>query len=155
MAQSFTLYNLDVSEGAVEVARDNALRLGTAFNTSFAVGDLVAPLPVNARFDLITANAPYIPSAEMKELAPDILDFEPVLALEGGSDGLDLIRRLIAQAAPRLTADGVLALEVHYDQGDAVAELLAKAGLDDIDKRRDYGGHERVVSGRATGQCRE
>jgi release factor glutamine methyltransferase len=146
---------VDVSEGAVDVARDNALRLGAAFNTHFTVGDLVAPLPAGARFDLVTANPPYIPSAEMKELAPDILGYEPGIALEGGSDGLDLIRRIVDQVVPLLADDGVLALEVHYDQGDAVAALLAAAGLADIDKRKDYGGHERVVSGRATGRCRE
>lgn len=137
---------IDLSEGAVALARDNALRLGAAFSASFAVGDLTAPLPSSARFDLVTANPPYIPTAEVARLDPDIKDFEPQLALDGGADGLDFVRRIVTEAVPRLAPDGVLALEVHYDQAARVAALFESAGLASIERRRDYGGHERVVS---------
>jgi release factor glutamine methyltransferase len=136
----------DVSHDALGLAWENARRQGAAFSLRVVEGDLFAPV-AGERFELVTANAPYIPSAELAELAPDIRDFEPRLALDGGEDGLDVIRRIVAQAAAHLEPGGVLALEVGHDQAGRVGELLAGAGFTGVGVRRDYGGHERVVSG--------
>ncbi len=139
---------VDVSEQAVAVARNNAERLSARAAFRFLVGDLFAPLGQAERFDLVTANPPYIPHADLADLDAGIRDFEPQLALDGGPDGLDVVRRIVAQAPERLTSGGVLALEIQYDQADRVSELMARAGLVDVERRRDYGGHERVVSAR-------
>ena len=79
--------------------------------------------------------------------ARGVRDFEPRLALDGGGDGLDLIRRLISEAPARLVPGGVLALEVGYDQAPRVEQLFATAGFGELERQRDYGGIERVVSG--------
>jgi release factor glutamine methyltransferase len=138
---------VDLSPDALTVARDNAFRLGAIWGVCFVVGDLFAPLGESERFELITANPPYVPSAELAELEPQIRHFEPHLALDGGPDGLDAIRRIVEQAAERLLPGGVLATEIHYSLGDAACALLERAGFVAIERRRDYGGHERVVSG--------
>lgn len=134
----------DVSPLALEVARANAERLGLA--VTFAEGDLAAPLAAEAPFSLVAANLPYIPSSEMASLPPEVKS-EPALALDGGRDGLDLVRRLVAQAPALLAAGGALALEIGAGQAGAAAELLRAAGLADVRTRRDLGGVERVVSG--------
>jgi release factor glutamine methyltransferase len=136
----------DVSPDALAVARDNALRLG-AYSVTFRLGDLFAGLDAAARFDLITANPPYIPTGEIDALQPEIRDHEPRLALAAGTDGLVVVRRLVADAAPHLRRGGVLALEIGFGQAAAVAALFADAGFVDVETRRDYGRVERVVSG--------
>jgi release factor glutamine methyltransferase len=137
----------DVSPEAAALCWENALRAGVAHHFRVLSGDLFAVLDAGERFELITANPPYIPTGEIAELQPDIREFEPRLALDGGADGLDVIRRIVEQAPERLTPGGLLALEVAYNQAPAVAELLAARGFGAIERRRDYGGHERVVSG--------
>lgn len=137
----------DVSAKALEVARHNAIRLG-AYNVGFFQGDLYRALPdADARFDLITANPPYIPDAEIAALAADIRDHEPHLALRGGKDGLDIVRQIVEGAPGVLAPGGVLALEIGAGQADAVAAILGQAGFSDLRKTRDLGGIERVVSG--------
>lgn len=138
----------DVSEAALALARENALRLGSVWNLRFACGDLFAALGnEDERFELVSANPPYIPAGEIPSLDPDVRDFEPRLALDGGADGLDVIRRIAEQAVSRLVTGGVLALEVGHDQAPAVEALLAALGYSSLERKRDYGGHERVVSG--------
>jgi release factor glutamine methyltransferase len=140
------IHATDLSEDALTVARANAYRLG-AYKVSFSAGDLFdATLPW-PKFDLITANPPYIATAEVETLAPDIKDFEPRIALDGGQDGLDLVRRIV-DAAPRyLLTEGVLALEIGSDEGPATAHLLEERGFREVVVTRDYGKLERVVSG--------
>lgn len=139
----------DLSEGAIAVARDNAQRLGAVFNVRFAVGDLFSALgDPSPRYDLITANPPYIATGEIAELQADIRDHEPHLALDGGADGLDLVRRIVAEAPKWLAQDGTLAMEIGAGQAPAVEELLRARGFADVKSTRDYGGHDRVVSGR-------
>jgi release factor glutamine methyltransferase len=135
----------DLSEGALAVARENALRLG-APQLAFFHGDLFAGLPEDARFELITANPPYIREDELPTLSVDVRAFEPTLALVSGADGLDLMRRLVREAPKHLAPGGVLAVELGCDQGDAVEALFAAAGFVEITRRRDYGGLDRVVS---------
>jgi release factor glutamine methyltransferase len=138
----------DVSADASALCRENAQRVGVTRQLRVVTGDLFAALAQGERFELITANPPYIPSAEIAALAADIREFEPRLALDGGADGLAVIRRIVEAAPGHLQPGGVLALEVAWDQAPAVSEILAAAGFEQVERRRDYGGHERVVSGR-------
>jgi release factor glutamine methyltransferase len=135
----------DASPPALEVARANAERLAAA--VTFVEGDLGAPLAAHAPFSLIVANLPYIPTGELASLPADVRS-EPASALDGGADGLDLVRRLIAEAPGLLAAGGALALEIGAGQAEATRALLGGAGFDDIQTRRDLAGIERVVSGR-------
>ncbi|MDP9001366.1 MAG: peptide chain release factor N(5)-glutamine methyltransferase [Myxococcota bacterium] len=142
----------DLSEDAVTLARENALRLG-AYNVAFRPGDLFLAVPPGCRFDLITANPPYIPSRELESLQPDVRDFEPRMALEGGDDGLAFLRRIIEIAPSHLIpAGGVLAVEVAAGEAAAVAALFEAAGFGGVDVCRDYARIERVVSGVLNGR---
>jgi release factor glutamine methyltransferase len=137
---------IDLSVDAIAVARDNALRVRAPWGVSFDVGDLFEQLDPAARFELVTANPPYIPSGELATLDPQIRKFEPALALDGGADGLAVTRRIVRDAPARLAPGGLLALEIHHDQAARVAELIAQAGLGAVEVRRDYAGRDRVVS---------
>jgi release factor glutamine methyltransferase len=128
---------IDLNEDAVAVARDNASRLGLA--ASFVVGDL---LDGEGRFDAVLANLPYV--AEGTALAPEISEWEPPGALFAGVDGLDVIRRLVSM----LDGVWVVALEIGFDQGDAVAALVSEARFGSVERLRDLAGHERVIVGR-------
>lgn len=144
---TMTLDAVDLSPGALTVARDNAHRLGAIWNVRFALGDLFAPLgEASPSYDLITANPPYIATDEIKTLQADIKDHEPRMALDGGADGLDFVRRIVAEAPRWLRPGGALAMEIGAGQSDEVAALF-EAQLRDVRRTRDYGGHERVVSG--------
>jgi release factor glutamine methyltransferase len=134
----------DVSAPALEVARANAERLGAA--VTFLEGDLVAPLAEHAPFSMIISNPPYIPSGDIASLPADVRS-EPALALDGGADGLDLVRRLVADAPALLAPGGVLALEIGAGQAEATRALLRDAGFADVQTRKDLAGIERVVSG--------
>ena len=98
------------------------------------------------RFDLIISNPPYIPSAVIGTLAPEVRCAEPRLALDGGADGLDFYRRIIAEAPDHLVIGGRLMLEIGYDQGEAVAALLERAGYYGTEILQDYGGNDRVAT---------
>jgi len=137
---------VDISEDALTLACENALRLG-AVNAGFLRSDLFSALPPAARFDLITANPPYIPDGDIPGLMPDVRDYEPRIALAGGTDGLDLVRRIVTEAPARLEVGGLLAVEVGAGQAPDVAALFEHAGFQEITRMRDLGGHERVVSG--------
>lgn len=138
---------VDISDDALAVAMENGIRLG-AVNVGFVRSDLFAAFRAGRdRFDLITANPPYVSDGEYRSLAVDIRKFEPRIALTAGSDGLSVLRRLVAEAPRFLDAEGVLAVEIGWDQSAAVKELFAAAGFRAIETRKDYGGHERVVSG--------
>lgn len=136
----------DLSIDALELARENAQRLG-AYNVAFRLGDLFGALDPTCRFDLIAANPPYVARGEIDALQSDVRDHEPRIALDGGEDGLAVARRIVADAPAHLTPSGVLALEVGAGEADAVASLLRCSGFVEIACRRDYGGIERVVSG--------
>ena len=138
----------DRSSAALEVACENALRLGAVHNTSFREGDLFAAVSSERRFDLITANPPYVNARDYAELDAGIRDFEPREALAGGDDGLQIIGRLVAEAPRHLAPLGVLAIEIGSDQGSRARQLFAAAGFEQIGIRRDYGDRDRVVHGR-------
>ena len=139
---------IDLSPDAAAVARENVQRAGVVHNACVLEGDLFAALPNNAQFELITANPPYIPSAEIESLDADVRDFEPRMALDGGADGLHITRRLVGEAMRYLSPGGLLALEGGFDQAPAVAALLEASGFCQIVRSKDLAGVERVVSGR-------
>jgi release factor glutamine methyltransferase len=131
---------IDASAGAVEVARGNAARLGLD-RVVFAVGDLLDGADPG---DAVLANLPYI--ARDAPLPRDVAEFEPALALYGGSDGLDVIRRLMGMIDPRWPS--LLALEIGESQGAAVSSLVSAAGFGEVAVLRDLAGLDRVVVGR-------
>jgi release factor glutamine methyltransferase len=137
----------DASAEALTVARDNALRLG-AYNVSFARGDLYDAAPAGARFDLVVANPPYVPAGQVGSLMADVRQFEPRLALDGGVDGLSLVRRIVAGAPDVLAPAGTLAIEVGAGQAAEAAALLSARGFCDVTVSRDYARIDRVVDGR-------
>jgi release factor glutamine methyltransferase len=134
---------VDRSADAAEVARENVAR--HARGVVVHVGDLLDP--VKGAFDLVVSNPPYIPSAAIAGLQVEV-QREPRLALDGGADGLEVVRRLVGQAAPRLAAGGALAIEIGQGQAEATTALFAASGLTEIARHRDLGGVERVVTGR-------
>ncbi len=138
----------DVSEDALAVARKNALAHGTIWSLRFLSGDLFEPV-AGERFEMILSNPPYIPEAEVAELDTGVKDFEPVLALSGGTDGLDFYPRLAQGARAALVPGGVLAVEVGAGQAPDVEHAFQAAGFVETERFKDYGGHERVVCGRA------
>ena len=135
----------DISTDALAVARDNALRLG-AYNMAFFESDLFAAF-AGKRFDVITANPPYIASAEIATLMPDVRDHEPKLALDGGDDGLVLVRRIVAEAPAHLAPGGLLAVEIGAGEASATVALFEASGFVDVRVHRDIARIERVVSG--------
>jgi release factor glutamine methyltransferase len=139
----------DLSEYALSVARRNAEKLGAVWGVRFLAGDLFEALTDTERFELITANPPYIPTQELPMLDVGVRDFEPSQALDGGADGLDFYPRVLEGARRHLVPGGVLAVEVGAGQAEQVSQSFEKSGFTDIRRKTDYGGHERVVSGRA------
>lgn len=136
----------DSSDAALAVARANAASLGFEDRVRFARHDLLNA--VEGAFDAIAANLPYVVSGEINALQPEISDFEPRTALDGGADGLDLVRRLAAQAPSRLKPGRLIALEIGAAQGPATARILRDAGFVDAEIHQDLAGHDRVVSAR-------
>lgn len=140
------LYAIDRSPDAAAVARHNAERLGLA--VAVLEGDLLAPVATQGPFALIVSNPPYIPSGDIAGLAPEVRK-EPLAALDGGGDGLEVIRRLIAEAPPLLSATGALALEVGAGQAPAViARFAADGRYAAATATEDLAGIERVVAAR-------
>jgi release factor glutamine methyltransferase len=139
------VFACDVSPDALAVARGNAERLG--LSVTFLEGNLADPLRSHDRFDLLVANLPYVRAGDIPGLAPEVRS-EPWLALDGGADGLDLVRSLVAMAPEVLVPGGALVLEIGDGQAPATVALLRGAGFQDVRARADLGGIERVVSGK-------
>lgn len=139
----------DLSPAALEVARRNAERLGVAERCKLVEGDLFAPLPAEARFELIAANPPYIPEPDIQGLQPEIAQYEPRLALASGSDGLAHLKRLCDSALPFLAPGGFLLFELGLGQAGQVAQWLRDQGFVNVAAHKDLGGIERVVEAHA------
>lgn len=137
------VYGLDLSEGALAVARENGRRLGA--EVTWLKSDLLEGLP-EVRPDVVMANPPYIPTGDLEGLPGDVRR-EPAGALDGGEDGLFLYRRLVPQAAGILKNGGLLAVEIGYNQGEEVKDLFLQAGFAAVEIRKDYAGLSRVVLG--------
>jgi release factor glutamine methyltransferase len=138
----------DVSEDALVVAAGNAKRLELAIELHRS--DLLADVPrPEGGWAAIVANLPYVERDVWATLAPDVRDHEPRLALDGGPDGLDVIRRLVAQASASgvLAPHGGLYLEIGCNQAEATRRLLEDASFADVAVRCDLAGHPRIVRG--------
>ncbi|MFA5537226.1 MAG: peptide chain release factor N(5)-glutamine methyltransferase [Bacillota bacterium] len=137
---------VDISPRALAIAKKNAAQHGVKID--FFQGDLLAPfINSNEKFDIVVSNPPYISTAEMKQLPKDV-QHEPKLALDGGFDGLEYYRRLIPQAREVLADGGMLALEIGWDQGLVVSNLLEQNWFAEIEIIKDYVGRDRVVLSR-------
>jgi release factor glutamine methyltransferase len=121
------LVAVDTSEEALDVARENAARHGVADRIEFVAADGFAALGPGRAFDLIVANPPYLPTAEIEHLAPEVRDFDPRVALDGGPDGLRCLRQLAREASRFLRASGRLMVEFGDGQAEAVATLFGEA----------------------------
>jgi release factor glutamine methyltransferase len=137
---------VDISDGAVAVAQANANALGVVDRLDLKHGGWDVAL--DGAFDLVLSNPPYIPTNDIDALAPEVACFEPRLALDGGADGLDAYRAIIARLPQLLRPGGVFAVEVGKGQAEAVTALAAAHGLSTEPPRRDLAGIPRVVWGR-------
>ncbi|HDI60173.1 MAG TPA: peptide chain release factor N(5)-glutamine methyltransferase [Desulfobacteraceae bacterium] len=136
----------DCSAAAIAIARSNARRLALLDRLEIVVGDWFAPFRPCRAWDLIVSNPPYIAAPILDGLAPEVAAFEPRLALDGGLDGLDCLRRLIAEAPAHLSSGGFLILEIGADQRRPVRDLAQQtAAYQCIDFRADYAGRDRVA----------
>jgi release factor glutamine methyltransferase len=139
---AFEVWAADISKDALELAGKNAESLGCVIN--FFQGDLFNGIQNRRRFCIITANAPYIPSKDISFLLPEI-QHEPRLALDGGLDGLDIIRRIIMESPLYLEAGGTLLLEADPSQMETIAALMKETGFFDPVINKDLAGKNRVI----------
>ncbi len=137
---------VDVSEEALAVARENAANLGLEGRTVLLRGDWTRGLG-DASFDLVVSNPPYIPSREIETLEPEVRDHEPRLALDGGADGLDAYRLLAPEILRVLKPGGRFAVEIGFDQSQAVEALFREAGALNVETAKDLAERDRVVLG--------
>jgi release factor glutamine methyltransferase len=137
---------VDASEEAIAVARDNAASLGLAGRTALLRGDWTAGL-ADANFDLVVSNPPYIATEVIATLEPEVAQYEPRIALDGGADGLDAYRILAPEILRVLKPGGRFAVEIGYDQKDAVEALFREAGAAGVHTTRDLADRDRVVAG--------
>jgi len=145
--KNLTLIATDLSKEAIEVAKENAKDSGVGDRILFLVGDLFEPFsPFKRPFDLIVSNPPYIKNSEIDRLAREIKDYEPLMALKGGEDGLNFYRQIISQAPHYLKEGGWLLLEMGEGQGERVSELIESTGeFKSPILLKDLAGIERVI----------
>ncbi|MBB3891799.1 release factor glutamine methyltransferase [Phenylobacterium haematophilum] len=136
----------DISDEALAVARENASNLGLAGRVAFARGDWTAGLQ-DASFDVIVSNPPYIASDVIETLEPEVRQFDPRLALDGGADGLDAYRHLAPEIMRVLKPGGLFAVEIGYDQKEQVEALFNEAGGSEVWTIKDLSTNDRVVVG--------
>ena len=135
------MYASDISKSALKVAKKNQVSLNT--NVKFILSDMFKQIG-DLKFDFIVSNPPYIRTEVIKTLDPEVQDHEPIIALDGGSDGLKFYR-IIAEESPKfLKEGGMLFLEIGYDQAEEVENLL-KPNFKDIQVKKDYSGKDRIV----------
>ena len=134
---------VDISEDALAAAEENGTRLGG--KVRFLKSDLFSALDPEKKYDIITSNPPYIPTEVLNGLEPEVKDYEPRMALDGSEDGLAFYRRIAVAAPAFLRAGGRIYLEIGYDQGAAVEELLWNNGFARTRVVKDAAGRDRVV----------
>jgi release factor glutamine methyltransferase len=139
-----SVWATDMSTDALDVARLNAAALGVDARVTFFEGDLFGAVSNDARFDVVVSNPPYVKRGELSTLQREV-QREPRLALDGGDDGLDIVRRLITQAPARLKVGALLALEIGDDQGAAVGALLHKSFHQGVRIERDLARLDRLA----------
>lgn len=139
---------LDISEAALETAKENAEGLGVSDRVEVAYSDLLNyPLERKLQFDVIVSNPPYIRTEDIGGLMEDVRDFEPFEALCGGDDGLEFYRKITGQSLMLLAEGGMLAFEIGYDQRVDVTGIMAENGFRNITSAKDLSGNDRVVLG--------
>jgi release factor glutamine methyltransferase len=143
-----SVWAVELSPDALDVARANAERLGATSRVTFLQGDLFAPLDPELRFDVVVANPPYVRSADLPGLQREVRR-EPALALDGGPDGLALLTRIVSGALGVLKPGGLLAVELAEDQGAALHTHLADAGYQAVAIEKDLARHDRLALARA------
>jgi release factor glutamine methyltransferase len=151
---SSMIWATDVSMEALEIARSNAARSGASERVRLLHGDLFEPIgEIAGRFDLIVSNPPYIRSAELEALEPEVSLWEPRSALDGGVDGLDFYRRIAREASDHLAPNGAVAVEIGADMGKEVARLFAGGGCyTGMTVFQDYAGRDRVLVAKLAGK---
>ncbi len=142
----------DISDDALNVARKNAIMHGVESRIEFVKSDLFDGLDPGKKFDLIVSNPPYIPSCDIPFLEPEIRDYEPRVAIDGGLDGLDVIRRIARDSHYYMQKEGFLVMEIGEGQGASVLEILKGSNYSDCMIFKDLSGKERcIVSRKADG----
>lgn len=141
---------LDRSPAALAMARRNVQRHACSDRIELLETDGCRSLPDNLRFHIVVSNPPYVPTAEIDSLAPEVRDHDPRLALDGGTDGLDLYRRLATELRERVTLPGSILLEFGDGQSHSVQEILRDAGWVVAEVHRDYSGRDRFLLARLT-----
>ena len=134
---------IDISRDALKTAAANAERNGLSSRFTTRAGPWFER--TSERFDLIISNPPYIRSDVVVELEPEVTNFDPMAALDGGSDGLEAYRAIAAEALEHLEDHGLVGLEIGFDQRDDVTQIFEEAGFSLLEERRDYGGNDRVL----------
>lgn len=135
----------DVSEDAIALAKENAVRCGLADRVKVAVADGLDDFDEPQCVDVIVSNPPYIETAVCETLDPRVKDFEPRLALDGGTSGLDFYERYLSDAVNLLKPGGAVFFEIGENQGEAVRQLMFDCGFNDIRIEKDYAGHDRYA----------
>jgi release factor glutamine methyltransferase len=138
----------DISADALALAKENAVKNNLAERIEFLQGDGFAAFPNDMRFDLIISNPPYIPSTEIATLQPEVRDFDPRTALDGGADGLDFYRKLAAEAKPFLKSDGKIMLEFGDGQADRISKIFENEKWIVEAVKEDYSQHARILIAR-------
>lgn len=133
----------DISEDALKTAAENAARLGLSERFETIRSDWFKN--ISGRFDIIVSNPPYIRSDVIPALEPEVRDFDPLAALDGGPDGLAAYRAIAADAGDFLEKDGVIGVEIGFDQKENVAAIFRSAGFKLVQAARDYGDNDRVL----------
>ena len=144
LGQGITGAGIDISDEAIAVARDNGNRLAPG-RIDFIQGNLWNP--VLGKYNTIVSNPPYIPTEDIKGLAEEVKDHEPLIALDGAEDGLFFYRQIVGHAAEYLASDGWLLVEIGFDQGPDVYALFVENGFKDVEVIKDLAGNNRVVKG--------
>ncbi len=146
LCDSVTVFELDISPDALATAERTAKRYGLQEQIRFIEHDILSGMPLHLPLpDVIVSNPPYIPSKDISALQTEVRDFEPMTALDGGKDGLDFYRKIIADAP--LAQNGLLAFEIGYDQGSDVVRLMREHSYQNVKLLQDLSGLDRMVLG--------
>jgi len=143
MSDSISATATDISDAALKIARENAKTYNLLDHIEFIQGSWFEP--VTGQYDIIISNPPYITNSTLKNLQPEVIQFDPGLALNGGEDGLEAYRSIIFNAKDHLSELGKILFEIGFDQATSVLELLKQVGFKDVRVKKDLAGHDRLV----------
>ena len=146
--QTVDVIGVDISTEACKMASTNIEKYGLTPRVTIVEGDLFAPFDAQQQFDVITANPPYINTNEYQALETNVRAYEPELALHGGTDGLDIIKRILNEGQKKLINNGKLIIEIAWNQSEQVTQLMQQSGwLINISTNKDTSGHLRIIEG--------